>query len=668
MVPLFVSLLIAAKTSARSILPNLILSICSLPKALIPASQPGDLYSPVHWMLSYIPMLVAGNGTSRIDSATNFTASYITPDTGFMLYPLHQTLCGILRHLTTTSLLPAELQLLSVSLADLLLLSSSPQAVILKAALWGTGVGILVTCSSVFRWGITLARVPKWRFRRASQGSKQQSLFWDLPGLLALWKVHQELLGPVYDGSSQEDDHSSNDEGRRASLDSGAALGINRASTGPEDPTWTVVEHDLASQPNGARRLDFRSSDGVADKPPRRYTVADPTKHGMHPKTHTPSGRRKRSTSLTVRAFFSLTFAQARLRRWLYAGYVYACVLIIILVGVRPYIGRYALRGAEPVGWALGYLLGDVSWFRLQVVKANLERWICLPPLLSDGHSGVCHSGWVEHVRHASVGVANTRLVLSAYWLGVLIFGLAVVFQLSPVYEVDTRRKVFHFMMVAMFMPAAFVDPAYAALALTVVLAIFLLLDLLRASQLPPLSKPLAAFLTPYVDGRDLRGPVVISHIFLLIGCAIPLWLSLAALPRTGEGFLQGWEIPTRDVSMVSGVVCVGLGDAAASLVGRRWGVRKWHWGGGKSLEGSAAFALAVFAGLMTAALWLRVGGWPVAGEPTGALGAWDVGRSARNAAVCGSLASLTEAVLTGGNDNVVVPIMLWTCVQGLGV
>ncbi|KAF4511152.1 hypothetical protein G6O67_002972 [Ophiocordyceps sinensis] len=216
--------------------------------------------------------------------------------------------------------------------------------------------------------------------------------------------------------------------------------------------------------------------------------------------------------------------------------------------------------------------------------------------------------------------------------------------------------------MVGMFLPVTFVDPTFAALGLVLVLVIFLILDLLRASQLPPLSKPIASFLAPYVDGRDFRGPVVISHIFLLIGCAIPLWLALATLTRSGTGCLAGWEVPTRDVSMVSGVICVGLGDAAASLIGRRYGHRKWLWGGGKSLEGSVAFAAAAFAGLTAASAWLRLGGWATTDEPMGPL------VSARNAGVCASMASLTEAVLTGGNDNVIVPVVLWTCVKSLGV
>jgi dolichol kinase len=216
-------------------------------------------------------------------------------------------------------------------------------------------------------------------------------------------------------------------------------------------------------------------------------------------------------------------------------------------------------------------------------------------------------------------------------------------------------------MMVAMLLPATYVDPTFAALALSLVLAVFLILDVLRASQLPPLSKPLAYFLAPYVDGRDLRGPVVVSHIFLLIGCAIPLWLSLAAMPRSGTGRWKGWDIYTRDVSMVSGVICVGMGDAAASLIGRRYGRHKWLWSGGKSLEGSMAFATAVTMALLLAKAWLRIGGWPSDIDDLWVVTFMKVG-------VAAGLASLTEAVLTGGNDNVVVPIVLWLCVNGLAI
>ncbi|KAL9103592.1 MAG: hypothetical protein Q9187_008990, partial [Circinaria calcarea] len=115
----------------------------------------------------------------------------------------------------------------------------------------------------------------------------------------------------------------------------------------------------------------------------------------------------------------------------------------------------------------------------------------------------------------------------------------------------------------------------------------------------------------------------------------------------------EGWDVTTRDLGMVSGIVCVGMGDAAASLIGRRYGRRRWLWSGGKSLEGSLAFALAVVLGLSIARIWLLVGGWDRdSGDPwTATLG---------KAVIAALGASFTEAVLTGGNDNVIVPIILW--------
>jgi dolichol kinase len=113
---------------------------------------------------------------------------------------------------------------------------------------------------------------------------------------------------------------------------------------------------------------------------------------------------------------------------------------------------------------------------------------------------------------------------------------------------------------------------------------------------------------------------------------------------------------------MVSGVICVGMGDAAASLIGRRYGRHKWFWSGGKSIEGSLAFATAVTMALLAAKAWLRFGRWPTDGNnDVWAVTIWKTG-------VVAGLASLTEAVLTGGNDNVVVPVVLWLCVKGLDI
>ncbi|KOS19584.1 Dolichol kinase sec59 [Escovopsis weberi] len=639
-VTLFVSLLVSVNNPAV-LLPNLVLAVGAIPQQLVPKIDAYAAYDALHWGLSCLPLIF---------HSSRSPLPLLTIESLVLIYPLQRVLCAVLHHLTTTSLLTTELQLLSIALVNLALLASSPQAQVLKALIWYGGLSMLVACGGVIQWGIALARVPKWRFRREPYAPKRP--FWKSVARFLSWKkIKTDMLGapPEHDDASERMLSSGEDDEISMAYAPARLPGSSPAADG-------LLDGDGDHLPSPERGLwstgvSIRHAASRTDRSPRRTAA-----------THTPSGKKKRTMSVSLRAYFKLTYWQATVRKWVYAAYAYLCLLAIVAVVVRLYIQEHALGGNEPLGWALGYLLGDLQSFRFQVVRANLEHWVCLPERLQARADKQCHMGWVQHVRCANFGEANTRLLIGAYWIAILIVGLAVVFRLKDTYEVDTRRKVFHFMMVGILLPATYVDPAFTALALSVALTVFLILDLLRASQLPPLSKPIASFLAPYVDGRDFRGPVVISHIFLLIGCAVPLWLSLASLPRAGSGYLAGWEVPTREVSMVSGVVCVGLGDAAASLVGRRYGHRKWVWGGGKSLEGSAAFAAAVFLGLTAAGAWLRLGRWPTTGAlPSGAV-------STTHSLVCASMASLTEAVLTGGNDNVIVPVLLWTCVKALEI
>ena len=215
-----------------------------------------------------------------------------------------------------------------------------------------------------------------------------------------------------------------------------------------------------------------------------------------------------------------------------------------------------------------------------------------------------------------------------------------------------------------MFLLVGVVDPPFTHLAMSLVLAVFGLADLLRAGQLPPVSRPLSGFLAPFVDGRDLKGPMVVSHFFLLVGGAVGGWFSIAAASAssaTSTSTTDSSAVATkaRELAFVGGVVCVGLGDSAASLVGRRVGRTKWGWAGGKSLEGSMAFMGAVGVGLAVARWWLgKLGGPRVAWGGVVWAKIW--------AAAAG--AAMLEAVVTGVNDNVVVPVGMWVVVRGLGL
>ncbi|KAH4167204.1 dolichol kinase [Parastagonospora nodorum] len=631
------------------LLPNILLALAALPARLIPFKQATLGYSNLHWLLSILPLIAAQNqlqNTTLLFEQANFD-----PETLVMLFALHQALLPPLYYLTTTSLLPTELHLLSIGLINLLLFADSPQASILKILMWLGGVGLFVTCGKVLKWGVALARIPRWRLRRAGQAIANTQSFLKLLDTSLRSRAHSAETRRGADSDADEDDpllaKDMNMLHKTKSLKANILDSFRRNMNGNAEP-HSAVESKPPS-PNSKRQ--------------RRNTLPTPAAQD-----HTSAHRyvqRKRSKSI-AQSYLSLTPAQATIRKWAYAGYFYLVVVVMILGPIRHLIGTTSLHAHEPFGWAVSYLFGHIPRVRWEVYNWDLDGWITLPPLIDHEmiHQKEEPLVFVEYLRHVVVGEANARLVLAAYCAGTIALGLVSVFSLSAVVEVDTRRKVFHGTMVAMLLPTIFIDPCFVALALALVLAIFLLLDLIRASQLPPLSKPIAKFLTPYVDGRDLRGPVVVSHIFLLIGCAIPLWLSLAGIERVGEEPWEDWNVKSRDVSMLAGVICVGMGDAAASLIGRRYGRRKWPWAGGKSLEGSLAFAVAVTLGLVFGKAWLAFG-W---GGHHKSMGDWtrDAVVTTLKAALCAAGASLNEAVLTGGNDNVIVPVVLWILVRGV--
>ncbi|KIW94426.1 uncharacterized protein Z519_04402 [Cladophialophora bantiana CBS 173.52] len=654
MLPLMVSISLFHRNVA--FLPTAIVcGLSSIPPMITATPTTPAIGEHLHWLLSILPLHTSkyrlySTSISKPLSLKVEPGSPVTREDLVVLFPLHQALTSMLGYLTSSSLDISELHLLSSALINLYIFARTPQAEILKAMIWLGGLSIFITCQNVLMWEVALARVPTWRLLRSRRPGGLISKF---DQYLCTFLVRIRRQRVAVDSSDTEDEVqpmvSIPRLRPRLKLQlNGRAFSATDSAQEPASafdiPLSKATSLDTAALSTPLRRNTFTAF----DQGRRKHQM--PTVKKVKPAPIGPSA-----------AFLSFNVEQARVRKYAYAAIAYMFVIITILGPVRLYVGQRALSSHEPVGWALGYLLGNLSIVRLWVVSNNLERWICLPAREID-HSLPFEDGVIERARQYALGAANTRLIICAYCLAVLMAGIAAVLRLTSVVEVDTRRKVFHGIMVAMLLPTTFVDPCFIALALSLILAIFLLLDLFRASQLPPISKPLTVFLAPYVDGRDHRGPVIVSHIFLLVGCAIPLWLSLAAAPRVGKDPWAGWDTTVRDLSMVSGVICVGMGDAAASLIGRRYGKTKWYWAGGKSLEGSLAFASAVTCGLSACWIWLRLGGWASwhGGDPFMLM----LGKCV----VAGTGASLLESTLTAANDNVVVPVGLWLLVRGLDI
>lgn len=637
--------------SAAFLPAAIVCGLSSIPPLVTATARIPALGYHIHWLISVLPLYTSDRQLFHDRTPIPLSlklgpASQLSRENLILLYPLHHALVSVLGYLTTSSLDISELHLLSTALINLYIFATSPQAEILKAMLWLGGLCVFISCRHILIWEVALARVPTWKLlRRRAPRDFISQVDQTICELLTRGRLQRKREI----SSDSEDEVPSKQFPRfRPRL----KIQVNgRAATMPTTETLSSTEVPVLRTPSFDIPGPSRQS--------RRNTF---TVFGNQARKELPMGMKK-ATSTTAghpNAFMSFTLEQARARKYAYAAFAYLLVVLTILGPVRLYVGKRALSGHEPFGWALGYLLGNVPSFRLWVVSNNLDRWICLPPR-PDTDVAFKRYLSVEYVRQYILGPANTRLLVCTYCVAVLLIGIIAVFRLTSVVEVDTRRKVFHGIMVAMLLPSIFVDPCFIALALSLVLAVFLLLDLFRASQLPPISKPLTTFLAPYVDGRDYRGPVIVSHIFLLIGCAIPLWLSLAAAPRTAQGPWAGWDTTVRDLNMVSGVICVGMGDAAASLIGRRYGKTKWCWAGGKSLEGSLAFAIAVVCGLSASWVWLRIGGWASWHDES-------IGLVLGKCAVAGIGASLLESTLTAANDNVVVPVGLWLLVRGLHI
>lgn len=664
LLPLLVALSVSPNNHAV-ILPNIILGLSSLPQRLFPRSSRLGGFNPVHWLVSVVPLVVAEKLSKHSLPETTSTLG-LSAETLVSLYPLHHALLSPLHYLTTTSLLISELHLLAAALINLLLLVSSPQASILKACLWIGGVIVLAVCGPVLRWNLTLVRVPKWKLRRpGSTAEERRSLIDAVTNLINLQRAASAFRSPDAVESDADEDQPDRSLKRRPSI-------MPRLNTaGLVFPSFNLNAFSGPTSAVEPRQpaTDYERANVQVFARPRRNTVPEREVRDM---LATRSTSRKKSRHSHIQWYLQLTPDQAFRRRWLYAGFTYTVFVVAILGPVREYMANSALQQHEPIGWALGYLFGDIPLLRSIVKGLGLDGWVLLPETTSSWTNLRLQLPLhVDEIR-GILGAGNVRLLIVGYWAIVLLVGLLTVFALTAYVEVDTRRKVFHGVMVAMLLPAIFIDPCYCALALSMALAVFLLLEAVRAGQVPPLGSAISRFVAPYVDGRDLRGPVVVSHLFLLIGCAVPLWFSLASLPRSGDWPWNGWELADgkRETAMVAGVVCVGMGDAAASLIGRRYGRHKWLWVGGKSLEGSAAFAAAVTIGLLAAKAWLVFGGWndegrQMEGESLEALAVeWTI--ATVKAAFCACGASFMEAVLTGANDNVVVPIALWLLVKGI--
>ncbi|KAK4756148.1 hypothetical protein SAY87_006275 [Trapa incisa] len=168
------------------------------------------------------------------------------------------------------------------------------------------------------------------------------------------------------------------------------------------------------------------------------------------------------------------------------------------------------------------------------------------------------------------------RLSLCIYWVALIYASVSRFYDISKDSKVERilLRKYYHLMAVSMFLPALIFQPEFLDLAFGAALAVFLVLEIIRIWKIWPLGQPVHQFMNAFTDHRD-SDFLIISHFSLLLGCALPIWLS------SGHN--------DRPLAPFAGILSLGIGDTMASMVGHKYGVLRWSKTGKKTIEGTAA-------------------------------------------------------------------------------
>jgi dolichol kinase len=275
--------------------------------------------------------------------------------------------------------------------------------------------------------------------------------------------------------------------------------------------------------------------------------------------------------------------------------YAVAVGMFLIVVGCVPLLSyaqrlRLARRGARgarrrsqwresavlalAAAYAGFILLGVITPPTSRVMRVNCWLWT-LENVLAERH----------------------RLLLLT-WLALVLLALAAPRRATWV-PLTVRRKYFHLIALVALVPPALLrsgpeataglltaasSSALGRLASGVALAALCALELARFGKVAP---AVESFMRSFTDARD-SGQLIITHIYLLIGCAAPLWIDS--------------RFDLHPMAAFTGLLIVGIGDAAASAVGSYAGRTKWPGAASKSVEGT----LACFAATMLAALALH--------------------------------------------------------------
>lgn len=163
----------------------------------------------------------------------------------------------------------------------------------------------------------------------------------------------------------------------------------------------------------------------------------------------------------------------------------------------------------------------------------------------------------------------QSRLNIMSYWC--FIFGIivSILYAIDHTFEkkshvskhhdselrltyLNYRRKIWHFFIVLIILPALNnaeeSSSEFLKIVLTIIIHLFLIVELARFLNIPPLGPQINSLFENFQDFRDLQGPIVISYLYLIFGISAPIYMDNSAI----------------------GLIALGLGDSMASIIGKK--------------------------------------------------------------------------------------------------
>jgi len=145
-------------------------------------------------------------------------------------------------------------------------------------------------------------------------------------------------------------------------------------------------------------------------------------------------------------------------------------------------------------------------------------------------------------------------------------------------------RKLFHIIAFGLFVPGTLMTPELMCVAYVAALVLFILVEctrffLIYSNPKAVLSIYIDTMIRRFTDERD-SGLLVLTHIYLLVGCMTPLLLHIFANRSLSNCFHE-------TLAPLTGVLILGIGDTMASLVGIYFGRNRWSNRSKKTIEGT---------------------------------------------------------------------------------